>query len=165
MVESGCLFKNVNGYEAIIIDDKDYYDDFIEFSPFNGTLLKNGFLWELQHKIYDELAQAEKDVALQDMLLSKKLLTCFFNNSDVPTEYKCFLDSKEWFYEDIKKFQESHKNKSLCGALSAFIDGLYGLDDLPLIAKVPIQYCPWCGAELDERFHQDDWFEKNKVNW
>lgn len=165
MVESVCLSKNVNGYEAIIIDDKDYYDDFIEFSPVDGTLLKNGFLWELQHKIYDELAKAEKDELLQDMLLSKKLLTCFFKLSDIPTDCEQFLNSKEWFYDVIKGFQESHKNGALCGAFAAFIDGLYGLDKLPLIAKVPICYCPWCGAKLDDRFHVNDWFEKNKFNW
>lgn len=163
MVNLDKISKNINGYYIIDLPDE---ENVIQFSPFSGKELKMAFDWELKLQISYSLSKSDRtyEFGLD--------WSCKFLNTDSPLAFEDIPEKLELLYNDRTWFQkrkmrerQCHIGKCLCGALCAFIDGLYGLDELPLIAKIPIYYCPWCGAKLDSRFKREGWFERNKNNW
>lgn len=148
------LTKIINGYEFILMADGAIYTDAIEFCPYSGKECAKGFLWELQHQIYDILIKSDQEVLLTK-LFSKGFLTSQFNFSDMPIELQSLLEDKKWFYEKIYANQHEHKGHEFCGGFSAFLDSLYGEKVLPPIARDSILFCPFCGIRLGSSFQND----------
>lgn len=92
----------------------------------------------------------------------KDLLTNKFDINSIPDVLKFLLNDRDWFDKRIAKNQLRHKTDGdeLCGGFSAFIDSCYGMDELPRIATMPINFCPYCGVELPREFQTDEWWKK-----
>ena len=151
----------ISGYYCIVDHKNCCINDVLCFSPFNGSELSGGFLYELQFKIsgiLEERDQAEYErwcTMLYNMRPN-------FDTSYIPDDLKYLLTDKSWFLEEKTNERNEHKNGEFCGGLSVFIDGCYGIDynPLPKLACVPIQYCPFCGIKLPSEFDQENWWEK-----
>ena len=163
MVRLNDISKNINGYYIIDLPDEEYV---IQYSPISGEELEMAFDWELKLQVSYSLSKSGITYEF-GVEWSRKFLNTDspLTLADIPEKLELLYNDRAWFQKRKARERRCHIGKSFCGALAAFIDGLYGLDELPLITKLPIYYCPWCGAQLDDRFQINDWFEKNKFNW
>ena len=164
------VIRIINGYSYIITSTGEY-EDVIEFSPWSGKELTNGFMWELQHKLYDILRKNENGMItpVEDLYCNTKesekiesLLTSKFNPDSVPDNLKFLFNNRDWFNEIIAKNRLDHTNDGdrFCGGFSAFIDSCYGMEELPRIVTIPINFCPYCGIKLPPEFQTDEWWKK-----
>ena len=162
MVKEEDLIQEINGYVYMTMPNGSAWIDVVEYSPFTGKENPKTFFWELQHKIANILRDADKNTALEKLCKEKHLLTNRFNVKDVPLEFISYLNDREWFENETKVQRQKHTNSEnlMCDGLHFLIDSLYSEKALPLLATVPIKYCPFCGIELPQEFRTENWWEK-----
>ena len=160
MVKETEIIKKAGRYSYIVMSDGSIYPDAVEFSPITGKECCGGFYWELQHQLCDILEKQGENELLNYLFEEKGLLTTEFNPENIPENLKNLLNDRKWFDDKISNNRKEHESGKLCGGLGAFVDAMYSVDALPLIAKVPLKYCPFCGALLPEEFKTDEWWKK-----
>jgi hypothetical protein len=166
------VVKIVNGYSYLAFPNGEY-EDAIEFSPWDGSELPNAFMWEFQHQLYDLLQKNENGefpkhseffCELSDIKKVKGLLTSEFDPDSIPAKLGFLLAKRDWFDQRITDARKQHTpgQQEYCGGFSAFLDSCYGMKELPIVTKVAISFCPYCGIRLPPEFNTDEWWEKRE---
>ena len=148
----------INGSDFIGEADNDIYTDAIEFYPDTGEEAPMGFFWELRHEIDTILTKQDKDDLLDWLYKDKKFGTADFNMEDIPEKLKYLVNDRRWFDKKIQKERDKHIKGKYCGGLSSFLEEFWSAKHLPPITTKPINFCPYCGVKLKEKFAKDNWY-------
>lgn len=154
----------IDGYYCIVADNfqKSTVLAVIKYSPFTGEEVTGGFLSELSCQVYDSLSKSEKNSSL--LIQWKNHLSEYtpkFDLNLIPDRLKFLISNREWYEIRKKRERNQHKGGNFCGEFNGcFLECCYGKGNLPKLACVPIQYCPFCGAKLPPEFDQENWWEK-----
>jgi len=155
----------IDGYYCLIstANHSGVVEAILQYSPFTGEKLSSAFLAELRFQISNSLSKRDKDnELLRQWNNHLSDYTPAFDVNLIPQRLKFLLSSRKWY--DIRKYRDRamHNGGNFCGEFAGcFIDTCYERpDDLPKLACVPIQYCPFCGVKLPPEFAQENWWEK-----
>ena len=155
------ITMSINGYACAFYPGCNRYE-VLQYSPFTGEELSCAFNWELQIMISDKLSESEEFHSLLEKWCEMLYrLRPSFDERLIPDNLKYLMQDKSWYYSQKQKERLEHKNGEFCGGLSVFVDTCHSYSpNIPKLASVPIQYCPFCGVKLPPEFNQENWWEK-----
>ena len=150
-----CIISSTDNQKGIVLAT-------LKYSPFTGEELPGALVSELRDQVYDSLSSDENDLNLLAQWKSHLSdYTPKFDTNLIPEKLKFLVSDGNWYAVRKERARAMHHGGNFCGELSGcFIECCYGETELPKLACVPIQYCPFCGAKLPPEFDQENWWEK-----